>query len=100
MKRNTTMIACRDYVIDNRIITQQEQDWRSRNVGASDYSKHTIQPWDIWSEYKLNPWEADIIKRILRKKGDTPVETHKEDLEKCKHILEYLLSNFDKIYKQ
>ena len=43
---------------------------RNHNVGNSDYAQHKIQPWDIWLEYKLNPWDADIVKRVLRtKKG-------------------------------
>lgn len=45
-----------------------EKDIRSYNVGSSDYAKHKIQPWDIWLEYHLNPWEADIVKRVLRHK--------------------------------
>lgn len=58
-------------------------DVRNHNVGNSDYSKHKIQPWDIWIEYKLNPFDADIVKRVLRhKKGDT----RKMDYEKIIHI--------------
>ena len=49
-------------------------DVRNTNVGKSDYSKHLIQPWSIWLCYNLNPWDADIVKRILRtKEGDTRV---------------------------
>lgn len=55
----------------------------SYNVGASDYSKHKIQPWDIWEEYNLNPWDADIIKRVLRTKAG---EDRKLDYEKIIHI--------------
>ena len=51
-----------------------EQSWRHHNVGESDYSQQQIQPWDIWKEYKLNPWDADVIKRILRKKGKCDLE--------------------------
>jgi len=58
-------------------------DVRSYNVGASDYSKHKIQPWDIWLEYKLNPWDADIIKRTLRDKSG---DSRKLDYEKIIHI--------------
>lgn len=47
---------------------QPAENIRSYNVGASDYAKHKIQPWDIWLEYNLNPWDADIIKRVLREK--------------------------------
>lgn len=64
-------------------------DTRSYNVGASDYSKHKIQPWDIWLEYNLNPWDADIVKRVLRHKqepGKTPEESRILDYEKIKHV--------------
>ena len=56
---------------------------RDMNVGASDYSKHLIQPWAIWQEYQLNPWDADIIKRVLRHKA---TDTRKMDYEKIIHI--------------
>ena len=59
------------------------ENTRSYNVGTSNYSKHKIQPWDIWLEYKLNPWDADIVKRVLRtKEGDD----RKLDYEKIIHI--------------
>jgi len=41
---------------------------RKYNIGSSDYASHEIQPWDIWRDWHLNPWEADIIKRVLRTK--------------------------------
>ena len=45
---------------------------RSGNVGKSDYSKNFIQPWTIWLSHHLNPWDADIVKRVLRtKEGDS-----------------------------
>lgn len=56
---------------------------RDYNVGASDYAKHKIQPWDIWLEYNLNPWDADIVKRVLR---DKPTDGRKLDYEKIIHI--------------
>lgn len=62
---------------------------RSHNVGASDYSKHAIQPWDIWMEYHLNPWDADIVKRVLRTKnepGFTETESRIKDYKKIIHI--------------
>ena len=68
----------------NRVqFAEKEKSIRDRNVGNSDYSKHTIQPWDIWLEYELNPWDADIVKRVLRtKEGDT----RRMDYEKIIHI--------------
>lgn len=56
---------------------------RSYNVGKSDYAKHSIQPWDIWKEYNLNPWDADIVKRVLRTKEG---EDRKLDYEKIIHV--------------
>ena len=56
---------------------------RDNNVGASDYSQHVIQPWAIWQEYNLNPWDADIVKRVLRHKA---TDTRKMDYEKIIHI--------------
>lgn len=55
---------------------------RDRHVGDSDYSKHKIQPWDIWLAYGLNPWDADIIKRVLRSKPGQRLL----DYEKIKHV--------------
>lgn len=45
---------------------------RSMNVGASDYAEHIIQPWAIWIDYQMNPWDADIVKRVLRTKKNEP----------------------------
>ena len=67
-------------------------DVRAHNVGSSDYAKHKIQPWDIWLEYRLNPWEADIVKRILRKKEG---QSRREDLEKVAHICQELIRQID-----
>lgn len=66
-----------------------EENVRSYNVGTSDYSTYNIQPWSIWEEYKLNPWDADVVKRILRKKSDpdkTVEESRVLDYEKIIHI--------------
>lgn len=61
---------------------------RSMHVGDSDYSKQLIQPWTIWQAYKLDPWDADIIKRVLRTKqyaDKTSSEARIEDYEKIIH---------------
>lgn len=66
-----------------------KEDVMSYNVGSSDYSKRKIQPWNIWEEYKLNPWDADIAKRVLRTKeepGMTPQEARIMDYEKIIHV--------------
>jgi hypothetical protein len=59
------------------------EDEYSHNVGLSNYSQHFIQPWHIWQEWDLNPWDADIIKRVLRtKQGESRIS----DYEKIIHI--------------
>lgn len=66
-----------------------KEDVMSYNVGSSDYSKRKIQPWNIWEEYKLNPWDADIVKRVLRTKeepGMTSQEARIMDYEKIIHV--------------
>lgn len=64
-------------------MSNKQDDTRNYNVGDSDYSKHNIQPWDIWKEYNLNPWDADIIKRVLRNKKS---QSRKMDYEKIIHV--------------
>lgn len=77
-------------------VSQTQKDIRSYNVGQSDYSKHKIQPWDIWLEYNLNPWDADIIKRVLRTKK---TDSRKLDYEKIIHIAKERIRQLDLGYK-
>ena len=65
---------------------------RAYNRGTSDYSHHIIQPWTIWQDYNLNPWDADIEKRILRtKQGDS----RRLDYEKIIHICQERIRQID-----
>lgn len=64
-------------------------DVREANVGKSNYSEHTIQPWSIWIDYGLNAWDADIVKRVLRTKNEpsmTSTDARIMDYEKIIHI--------------
>ena len=64
------------------------------NIGKSNYAKHKIQPWEIWTEYKLDPFRADLIKRTLRTKEEEGMslrETKIQDLEKMQHIIDKML---------
>ena len=71
-------------------------DVRSANVGKSDYSQHIIQAWTIWLAYKLNPWDADIVKRVLRhKEGDS----RRMDYEKIIHISQERIRQIDNGYE-
>lgn len=57
---------------------------REGNVGESNYSQHIIQPWSIWQDWELNPWDADIVKRVLRTKQRVPDSFIKKLVEKVK----------------
>jgi len=64
---------------------------RNYNVGDSDYSKHFIQPWSIWMDYNLNPWDADIIKRVLRTKStDSREMDYRKIIHDCEERLRQL----------
>ena len=64
---------------------------RGHNVGNSDYSTRKIQPWDIWLEYKLNPWDADIVKRVLRNKtGESRVQEYNKIIHICEERVRQL----------
>lgn len=65
------------------IVNEDEKNVRDHNIGTSDYSAHVIQPWSIWLDWHLNPWDADIVKRVLRNKFG---ESRKQDYEKIIHI--------------
>ena len=61
---------------------------------AGNHYKNTIQPWDIFLAWGLDPWAANVVKYILR----FPHKNGKEDLEKAKHYIEYLLENYDDVH--
>ncbi len=59
-----------------------------RQVGGDHYKKHTIQPWDIIDEYKLDYYAGNALKYLLRNK-----DNKKQDLEKAKHYLEKMIGD-------
>lgn len=67
-------------------------DVRDHNVGASNYSEHTIQSWSVWLDWGLNPWDADIVKRIERKKS---TDSRRMDYEKIIHICQERIRQLD-----
>jgi hypothetical protein len=73
------------------ILKTTEENCQSYHIGKSDYSNHIIQPWHVWLEYNLNPWDADIVKRVLRnKKGDSRDLDYKKIIHDCKERLRQL----------
>lgn len=68
-------------------------DVRGAHVGQSDYSSKLIQPWTIFLDNPdLNYMECDVIKRILR---TNTRDSRKQDLTKCKHIIDELIRQID-----
>ena len=66
-------------------------DVRNHNVGDSDYSKHLIQPWSIWIDWNLNPFDADIVKRVLRtKESDSRLKDYKKIIHVCEERIRQL----------
>lgn len=74
-------------------------DIRDFNIGTSDYSQHKIQPWDIWEDYNLNPWDADIVKRVLRKKELPGLDNNDSRIEDYQKIIHICLKRIDQIKK-
>ena len=80
-----------DIVVRIDGIPDETPNIRSYNVGSSNYAKHKIQPWDIWLEYNLNPWDADIIKRTLRtKEGDSRILDYEKIIHICQERIRQL----------
>lgn len=65
---------------------------KSKQVGGNHY-KGTIEPWEAMIAWGLDPWACNVIKYVQRhrKKGG------KQDLEKAKHYLEFMIENYDVI---
>lgn len=77
---------------------------RNHNVGNSDYAKmpEGYQPWDLWKVYHMNPFDADILKRLLRTKaepGMTPQESRKMDYEKIIHVCQERINQIEEGYE-
>jgi hypothetical protein len=70
---------------------KDDDDTRNYNIGASNYSKHIIQPWAIWIDWELNPWDADIVKRVLRtKKGESRMMDYEKIIHDCNERIRQL----------
>jgi len=58
-------------------------DVMKNQVGGNHYKKHNIQPWHIIDEYQLDYYKGNVLKYLLRDKGN-----EREDLQKAIHYLE------------
>ena len=73
---------------------KDDDDTRDYNIGTSNYSKHIIQPWAIWIDWELDPWDADIIKRVLRtKQGESRIQDYEKIIHICKEKIRQINEN-------
>ena len=69
---------------------------KSKQIGGDHYQKGTLQPWDIFLAWGLDPWAANVVKYILR----FPHKGGMEDLRKAKHYIEFLISHYDEVHEK
>lgn len=87
-----------DELVKIGIINDHNDKTRTYNVGDSDYADHIIQPYSIWIDWNLNPWDADIIKRVLRhKKSQSRLMDYMKIIHICNECIRQINNN---IYKQ
>jgi hypothetical protein len=65
---------------------------RTKQIAGNHY-KSKIEPWDVFLDWGLDPWACNVIKYVQRHRK----KAGKEDLEKAKHYLEFMISNYDTI---
>ena len=80
------------------------EEIRNHNIGNSNYSSMPkgYQPWDLWKIFHMNPFDADILKRLLRTKvepGMTPQESRKLDYQKIIHICQERINQINEGYE-
>lgn len=62
-----------------------------KQVGGGHYKEvargSQFQVWDAWWEWELDPFQANIVKYVVRKKGDS-IADRLRDLDKAAHYIE------------
>lgn len=79
-------------LIDKTLIINYFKLVNDNTPSYYDNSKGSL--YKFATDHQLNPWEFDIVKRIVRcrKKGQW-----KEDLEKTKHLIDLYIKEYEKI---
>jgi hypothetical protein len=67
---------------------------RNKQIAGNHYRVSPLQPWDIVLSWGLNFWQGNVLKYLLR----APYKAGKEDFEKAKHYLEYLIEHYDELF--
>ena len=84
--KNTNTLA--DYIEKTQASTAA-----TRQHGGNHYKGTAIQSWDVFLDWGLDPWACNVIKYVQRHRK----KAGKDDLEKAKHYLEFMIENYDAI---
>ena len=100
---------CPEEQIDNEVVKVLKSkinagSIRNYNIGNSNYAKMPAgyQPWDLWKVYHMNPFDADILKRLLRTKAEPGMslqESRKLDYEKIIHVCQERINQINEGYE-
>lgn len=77
-------------------IEDEQSHVKSQQIGGDHYQKGKIQPWDIFMDWGLDPWTANVIKYALR----FPYKNGVEDLRKSRHYIEFLIKSHDEVKRR
>ena len=72
---------------------EKKKSAASRQHGGNHYKGTEIQSWDVFLDWGLDPWACNVIKYVQRHRK----KAGKDDLEKAKHYLEFMIENYDAI---
>lgn len=72
---------------------EKKQSAAARQHGGDHYKGTEIQSWDVFLDWGLDPWACNVIKYVQRHRK----KAGKDDLEKAKHYLEFMIENYDGI---
>ena len=72
------------------VLNEPHKSPADRQVGGNHYKEKSIQPWDVIDAFDLGFYEGNVLKYLLRDKGNK-----KEDLEKAVHYLEKIIEGLD-----
>ena len=86
-------VAAAGRKIAEETISDVIKDVMTRQVSGNHYKVAAIQPWDVMAAYGLDPWSANVLKYLLR----FPYKAGRQDLEKAKHYIEYLITHYDEV---
>jgi hypothetical protein len=83
-------------VVNNQSELRTLNDYiKTKQIGGNHY-KTNIEPWQVFLDWGLDPWACNVIKYVQRHRK----KAGKEDLEKAKHYLEYMIENYEQIGKK